>query len=278
MLVAVAQTEPKIGEIDRNLETIVERIKDASAQGASIVVLPECAVTGYVFESKDEAHGAAQEMKGNALCVLEKVCAECDIYAVCGMLIREGEELRNRSLLIGPEGLIATYDKTHLPFLGVDRFVTPGDKPLVPIETPIGRIGLLICYDLRFPEATRSLALQGADLIAHPTNWPLAAKANAEFITRTRAHENLVYLLTANRVGIEGTAEFCGWSQIVAPSGKRLAEADATSEVLIFAEVDIEKARSKSIVPISGEYEMHLFGHRRPDLYGAIVEDLTDAN
>ena len=278
MLAAVAQMEPKLGEIARNLDAIVTRMDEASAQGAELIVLPECAVTGYVFESSEAAHEAAQELQGEPLDVLERACARLGLHAVCGMLSRDGDELRNRSLLVGPDGLLATYDKTHLPFLGVDRFVTAGTDALEPVDTPLGRIGLLICYDLRFPEATRSLALQGADLIAHPTNWPVAARANAEFITRTRAHENLVYLLTSNRVGIEQGTEFCGWSQIVAPSGARLAEADAASEVLLLAEVNVEEARNKSIVPKSGEYEMHLFDHRRPDLYGALVEEPVHVN
>ena len=278
MLAAVAQIEPRLGEIARNLEAIVARMEEAREQGAELIVLPECAVTGYVFETPDEAVASAQEVPGAAVEVLEQACARLDLHAVCGALARVGDELRNRSLLIGPGGLLATYDKTHLPHLGVDRFVTAGTDPLTPVDTPIGRIGLLICYDLRFPEATRSLALRGADLIAHPTNWPVEARANAEFITRTRAHENLVYLLTANRVGVERSAEFCGWSQIVAPSGDRIAEADATTETLLLAEVDIELARAKSIVPKSGEYEMHLFDHRRPELYGALVEEPAHVN
>jgi len=278
MLAAVAQMEPKLGEIGRNLDAIVARLEEASEQGVTLVVLPECAVSGYVFDSPAEALACAEETPGPALDVLVHACARLSIYAVCGVLARNGDELRNRSLFVGPTGLIATYDKAHLPFLGVDRFVTPGTEPLVPVDTPIGRIGLEICYDLRFPEATRTLALRGADLIAHPTNWPVAARANAEFITRARAHENLVYLLTANRVGTERGAEFCGWSQIVAPSGDRLVEADAVSEVLLVAEIDLEQARNKSIIPASGEYEMHLFDHRRPDLYGALIEDTTRVN
>jgi predicted amidohydrolase len=224
------------------------------------------------------AAASAQELPGPALEVLEHACARLGLYSVCGVLARDGDKLRNRSLLVGPNGLLASYDKSHLPFLGVDRFVVAGADELEPVETPIGRIGLLICYDLRFPEATRSLALRGADLIAHPTNWPVEARANAESITRTRARENLVYLLTANRVGVERTAEFCGWSQIVAPSGDRLVEADAVSEALLVADIDVEKARNKSLVPKSGEYEMHLFGHRRPELYGALVEAPAHVN
>lgn len=275
MLVAVAQTEPSLGEIDRNLEGIVARLEEAAGRGARLIVLPECAVTGYVFESPEEASLSAQEVPGAASATIEDACARLGIYAVCGLLAREGDVLRNRAILVGPDGLIGFYDKSHLPFLGVDRFVVAGDGPFEPFETPIGSIGIEICYDLRFPEVTRSYALAGAELIAHPTNWPLAARANAEFITRSRALENRIFLLTSNRVGVERTAEFCGWSQIVAPTGSCLVEAGEQGECLIVAEIDPAEARVKEIIPSPGEYEMHLFGHRRPELYGALVEEPT---
>jgi predicted amidohydrolase len=118
--------------------------------------------------------------------------------------------------------------------------------------------------------------LQGADLVAHPTNFPVAARVQTEVITLARAAENRIYLLTANRVGKERTGEFCGRSQIVDPFGTRLAEADATEEALLVAEVDVEKARDKDYV-IPGEYELYLFGHRRPELYGALVEETQTA-
>jgi len=174
-------------------------------------------------------------------------------------------------VLVGPDGLVGTYRKTHLPFLGVDRFAVPGDE-LPVFETPLGRIGIEICYDLRFPEVTRALALAGADIVAHPTNFPVAARIQTELITRARAAENRVYLLTANRVGRERWGEFCGWSQIVDPYGNRLAEAGETGEALLTAEVDLEKARDKDYV-IPGTYELYLFGHRRPELYTALVEE-----
>jgi predicted amidohydrolase len=175
-------------------------------------------------------------------------------------------------VLVGPDGLVGSYRKSHLPFLGVDRFVQAGDE-LPVFETPIGRIGLEICYDLRFPEVTRTLALAGAEIVCLPTNWPTAAAQNAELLAPARAFENRIYLLVANRVGRERTAEFCGRSQIVDTAGVRLAETDATSEALLVAEIEVAWARDKSIVPAPGEYEMHLFGHRRPELYGALVEE-----
>jgi predicted amidohydrolase len=119
---------------------------------------------------------------------------------------------------------------------------------------------------------TRTLALKGADIVAHPTNFPMAAKVQTEVITLARAAENRVYLLTANRVGKERRGEFCGWSQIVDPFGRRLAEANETDEALLIGDVDIAKARDKDYV-IPGEYELYLFGDRRPELYGALVEE-----
>jgi predicted amidohydrolase len=272
MQVAVAQIDPQLGEKERNLATCIARMEEAAAAGARLLVLPECAIPGYMFDSGDEAVPFAEEIPGPSTEALEREAARLDLHVVCGLLERDGDSLRNAAVLIGPGGLIGTYRKTHLPFLGVDRFVVPGDA-LPVFETPLGRIGIEICYDLRFPELTRSLALAGADIVALPTNWPLAAQANAELLAPARAYENRIYLLVANRVGRERTAEFCGRSQIVDPTGTRLAETDTTSEALLVADIDIERARDKSIIPAAGEYEMHLFGHRRPELYGALTRD-----
>jgi 5-aminopentanamidase len=271
MRVAVAQMDPMLAEKERNLDACVARLEEAAAAGAELLVLPECAIPGYMFESLEEGLSYAEEVPGPTTEALERACERLDVYAVCGLLQRDGDLLRNAAVLVGPQGLIGTYWKTHLPFLGVDRFVTPGDE-LTVYDTPLGRIGVEICYDLRFPEVTRTLALKGADIVAHPTNFPVAARIQTELITVARAAENRIYLLTANRVGKERGGEFCGWSQIVDPFGTRLAEAGETEEALLVAEVDVEKARDKDYV-IPGEYELYLFGHRRPELYGALVEE-----
>jgi predicted amidohydrolase len=271
MRVAVAQMEPILAEKERNLDACVARLEEAAAAGAELLVLPECAIPGYMFESADEALPFAEEIPGPSADVLAGECRRLGMHVVCGLLERDGDTLHNAAVLVGPEGLIGTYRKTHLPFLGVDRFVVPGDE-LTVYDTALGRIGIEICYDLRFPEVTRTLALNGADLVAHPTNFPVAARIQTELITVARAAENRIYLLTANRVGKERSGEFCGWSQIVDPYGTRLAEAGETEEALLVAEVDIEKARDKDYV-IPGEYELYLFGHRRPELYGALVEE-----
>jgi predicted amidohydrolase len=267
MRVAVAQIEPKLAEQERNLEACFARLDEAAGAGAELLVLPECAIPGYMFDSAEEALPYAEEIPGPASEAFERL----GVHAICGLLERDGDTLHNAAILVGPDGLIGSYRKTHLPFLGVDRFVVPGDELKV-FDTALGRIGLIICYDLRFPEVTRTLALHGADIVALPTNFPMAAKVQTEVITVARAAENRVYLLCANRVGQERWGEFCGWSQIVDPNGKRLAEAGETEEVLLVADVDVEKARDKDYI-VPGEYELYLFGHRRPELYGALVEE-----
>lgn len=275
MRVAVAQIEPKLAEKERNLETCLARLEEAAGQGAELLVLPECAIPGYMFESAEEAMPFAEEIPGPSSELLERECLRVGTYVVCGLLERDGDVLHNAAVFVGPGGLIGTYRKTHLPFLGVDRFVVAGDE-LPVYDTPLGRIGIEICYDLRFPEVTRALALQGADLVAHPTNFPLAASIQTELITVARAAENRVYLLTANRIGKERWGEFCGWSQIVDPLGQRLVEAGLDDEALLVADVDLERARDKDYV-IPGEYELYLFGHRRPELYGALVKETVRA-
>src|SRR6476469_6381827 len=275
MRVAVAQMEPRLAEHERNLDAALERLEEAAAAGAQLLVLPECAIPGYMFDSLEEGMELAEDVPGPSVEALERECARLGMHAVCGLLERDGDQLRNAAVLVGQQGLVGTYWKTHLPFLGVDRFTTPGDELRV-FETPLGRIGIEICYDLRFPEVTRTLALRGGDIVAHPTNCPMAAKIQTELITVARAAENRIYLLTANRVGKERRGEFCGWSQIVDPYGTRIAETDEYTETLLVGEVNLEKARDKDYV-IPGEYELYLFGHRRPDLYGALVEETQTA-
>lgn len=277
MRVAVAQTDPELGDVAGNLAGCIGLLEQARAAGAELLVLPECAVPGYVFESAEEALPYAEEIPGPSTDALAAACARLGVHVVCGLLERHGDGVRNAAVLVGPDGLVGTYRKTHLPYLGIDRFAVPGDE-LPVFETPIGRIGIEICYDLRFPEVTRSLALAGADIVALPTNWPIQARANAELLPPARAYENRIYLLVSSRVGRERTAEFTGRSQIVDPAGTRLAEADGTAETLLVADVDVEVARDKSIVPAPGEYEMQLFGHRRPELYAALLGEHAPAH
>ncbi len=157
--------------------------------------------------------------------------------------------------------------------LGLDRFTTPGDRPFRVHDTPLGRIGLHTCYDARFPESARVLALLGADLIVLPTNWPAGAEPIAEHATITRAVENHVYYMAVDRVGEERGFRFIGLSRIVDPLGRTLAAGGASGEEILFAEIEPARARAKRVVRDGGEYVVDPMGHRRPDLYGNLGTD-----
>jgi len=270
--VAAVQMDPQLGNLASNRRAILDWLRQAAGGGAQLVVFPECALSGYVFESWEEARETAEAIPGPTSTALAKACTELNLCAVVGMLEAADEAIYNSALLVGPAGLIAAYRKTHLPVLGVDRFARPGDSLKV-VETPAGVLGPLICYDLRFPEAPRVLALQEAEIIVHPTNWPRASADFPDFVTKAAARASGVFLISANRVGTERGATFLGRSQIIPPSGRPLAEADDHSETIITAELDLALARQKKVVHIPGEFELDSFGDRRPALYGALVVD-----
>jgi predicted amidohydrolase len=282
--IAVAQIDPQWGDRAANRQTILERLETAAQHGAQLVVFPECALSGYVFHSAEEALPAAETVPGETAEVLAAACRRLGIYTLYGLLevdrgqpiqkpapdTRPPTSLYNSAALVGPEGVIAVYRKTHLPVLGVDRYVCAGDA-LPVLDLPFARIGVLICYDMRFPEAARTLALRGADVIIVPTNWPEGAESAPEFLTRARAWENRVYLAACNRVGTERGTRFIGRSQIVTPDGRFLAEADGSAETILYGEIDPAQARRKKLIFEPGVFELDPVGGRRPDLYGDLA-------
>jgi predicted amidohydrolase len=267
--VAAVQTDPRLGDVAGNLDRIASWIRRAANEGAELVVFPECAVNGYRYDSREEALRDAQTVPGPATDVLEGVAAETGVHIAVGIVERDGDRLYNCAALIGPDGFVTKYRKTHIPFQAVDRFVTPGDIPLHVVETPIGRVGMLICYDLRFPEPARVLALSGVQIIANLTNLPPPGWVQPEFIFRARAAENRVWLVCADRVGTERGVEFIGRSAIVGPSGVTLAEASESAEEVL--RIVPSEADEKDLVFDPGVYEMHLLSDRRADLYGALT-------
>ena len=274
--VAVAQTAPELGANERNLDEVIARLGEAGAQGARLVVFPECALSGYLLNDLDELERLAEPVPGPAIGRLAEVCARRNVYTVVGLLEKDADAIYNSAVLVGPEGLIALYRKTHLPGLGLDRFAAHGNIPFAVHETPVGRIGMAICYDIRFPEPTRLLALQGADIVAFPSNWPSLERlappsAIPDILTRARAIENRVFLAVADRAGEERGGRFLGRSQLVDVSGTVVAEA-GSEEALIFADFDLARARQKEFVYTPGRFETHWFADRRPDLYGPLVE------
>jgi predicted amidohydrolase len=275
------QIDVAIGDVDGNLRRIMDRLEEAAAHGAKLIVFPEAALAGYCLSSKEEALPYAIDSWGRAIWPFAKRCEELGVVGVLGFLAATGEpDEEDGQVHCGNWALLAGagrpgscfYAKTHLPVLGVDRFVHPGSH-LGVWDTPIGNIGALICYDIRFPEAARSLALKGADVIVLPTNWPEGAESSPDFLTRARAWENRVFIVAADRVGVERGRKFIGRSQIVAPCGKVLCEAGRDEETILYADLDLEEARQKRIVIEPGEWELDVIGGRRPELYGALVEE-----
>lgn len=267
---AAIQMEPFLGEVGRNVNEVIERLHEAAGHGAQLAVFPECVLSGYCFSSKDEASPFALDTSSPEMRSIADACRTLGLTVVIGFLERDGAKLYNSAALIFSGEIRAVYRKAHLPCLGVDRFVSPGNA-LDVFETPVGRIGMIICYDLRFPEAARTLALKGADIICLPTNWPIGAESSAEHIAATRAWENRVFLVAVNRVGAERGFRFIGRSRIVGPDGE-LASAEHDQRAVLYAEFNPTAARDKQVVRIPGEYEMNPVAHRRPDLYGVLTD------
>ena len=270
--IAAVQMDCKLGEVAANLAAVRAKLREASAQGARLVIFPECALTGYCFESKAEAWPHAEPVPGPSTRALAADCAELNTSVALGMLEKAGEAMSNSCVLIGPSGIAATYRKIHLPFLGVDRFTTPGNRPFTVHDLGGLRVGMTICYDGSFPESARCLMLRGADLVILPTNWPTGAMGTAKYLVSARALENHIYYAAVNRTGSERGFSFIGRSRIVDVRGEPLAASEDEQPVVLYAEIDPSKARQKHLVFIPGKYELHRTADRRPEMYGAIVE------
>ncbi len=270
--VAAVQMEPKLGRVEENLDRIMTGLEQAAANGARLVVFPECALSGYGFGSREEGLAHAVASDGREVSKVVELASRTGCGCIFGMLERDGSRLFNACILVGPEGVKGTYRKVHLPFLGVDMFVDPGDLPFAVQEIGGLRVGMHICYDGSFPETARVLTLLGADVLVLPTNWPTHSECAAEHMIPTRAMENTVYVMAVNRVGVESGFRFIGASSIADPSGTILARAGAEAEQTIFADIDPVRARSKRLVRVPGRHEINRIADRRPGFYGPLVE------
>lgn len=269
--IAAVQMGCRFADIAANREAIRTKLREAASQGAKLVVFPECILTGYGFESAEEAWPFAEKLPGPTGEIIASDCRELNVWCVYGMLECGGDRFYNSCALIGPNGFVASYRKIHLPILGVDRFTTPGDRPFAVHDLGGLKIGITICYDGSFPESSRVLTLQGADLILLPTNWPTGAKNAVLPLTQARAIENHVYYAAINRTGEERGFRFIGNSRIVDFNGQLMASSPADEETILYAEIDPEKARDKHVVIVPGKFEVNRVGHRRPEMYGDLL-------
>ena len=272
--IAAVQMNCRFGDKRHNLELIQAKLSEAAGQGARLAIFPECALTGYCFESKQEAWPLAERIPGPSTEMLAALCRRLGIWAIFGLLERHEKEDKffNACALVGPEGTAVSYRKIHLPCLGVDRFTTPGDRPFAVHDLGGLRVGMTICYDGSFPESSRVLALLGADLVVLPTNWPGGARRTAKYLVQARALENHIYYAAVNRVGEERGFQFIGMSRVVDCNGELLASTDGDGETVLYATLEPSRARQKQIVNIPGKYEVNRVADRRPEMYRPLCE------
>jgi 5-aminopentanamidase len=255
------QFEPVFGEKEENIEKVLNILKDVNAD---LIVLPELFATGYQFVSHDEVDRLSEQIPhGYTTEILAGLSRSKGMYIVAGLPEKHGEKFFNSAILTGPEGYIGVYRKTHL-FFEEKLWFTPGNTGLEVFSTAIGKIGIMICFDWMFPESMRTLALKGAEVVAHPSNLVLPYCPNA---MPTRCLENRVYAVTANRIGTENrkegqTFKFIGTSQIISPDSTVYAKASENEESLEIADIVLEKARDKSLNPFND-----IFLDRRPGMY-----------
>jgi len=260
MKVAVVQTDPVFGRTRDNIDAALAMME---ASPADLYVLPELFASGYTFASAGEAGGLAEPFPGGPSYGAMKEFAERRrAVVVYGFAERHGDAVYNAAGLVGFGTNDALYRKVHL-FDREKEFFRPGDLGFTVAETPVGRIGIMICFDWYFPESMRTLALKGAQLVAHPSNLVLPHCPDS---MPTRCLENRVYAATANRIGTESrgghTHTFIGKSQITAPKGTVLRRAPADAPAILVEEVDVTNADDKSI-----NERNHLFHDRRPEFY-----------
>lgn len=272
--IACIQMNPTVGEKDANMAKSLEMIDRAAGEGANLLVLPELANSGYVFESRQEAFALAEEIPdGASVQAWSERARRHGLHLVAGIAERDGDALYNSAVVIGPEGYIGTFRKVHL-WNEENLFFEPGNLGFPVFHTPVGRIGAMICYDGWFPEGFRLLALQGADLICIPTNWvPIPGQdakreAMANILCMAAAHSNSVFVAAADRVGTERGQPFIGQSLIVSYTGWPVAgPADAKDEEIIYADVNLADARRKRNW---NEYNQVL-RDRRSDVYDEML-------
>lgn len=272
--VACCQIAPEVGDAAGNRRRAREAVRAAVAAGARLVVLPELCTSGYAFDSEEEARGLAQPAEGGALGDWADEAAAGDAVVVGGFAEAGDDGLvYNSAVVVDASGVLAVYRKLHL--WDREKLVfEPGREPAPVVETRVGRIGVVICYDLYFPELVRGLALGGAELIALPTNSPRLPRPGCErpmevTITAAQAHLNRIFFAVCDRCGPERGVEWVGGSVVCDENGWVVAgPPDDFGSGIVLADCDLARARDKAW----GERN-DVFGDRRPEVYAA--EGLT---
>ena len=276
------------GHVDKdvNVRTATRLIRDAAGRGAQIICLPELFNTMYFcVERRREYFDWAEPIPGPTVERMGHLARETGTAIICPIFERAGDTYYNAAAVLGPDGgIIGKYRKSSIPFMDRARsseprgdekfFFTPGDLGFPTFETPFARIGILICYDRHFPEAARVLGLGGAEIVFVPTNTTRMTRYLWDLELRAHAIANVYYVCGVNKVGVDvgGSArDHHGASLIASPRGEILAEASATQEDIVMADVDLSAI--PELRALWGYYR-----DRRPDLYGPVVETANPAS
>ena len=269
--VSCIQFEPVFGAVAENVARASDLIRAAASDGSALVVLPELANTGYVFDTAEEALALGERVPdGPSSRAWGALARELGIHIVAVITERDGDTLYNSALVTGPQGYVGTYRKAHL-WDRENLFSAKGNLGFPVFDAALGRIGVAICYDGWFPETFRQLALAGAEIVCVPTNWvpmpdqPAGEAAMANLLHRAAAHSNGIFIACADRIGVERGQPFEGQSLIVGPRGWTIAgPASRDRPETLSAVVDLdEAARAKDLNAFNS-----VLRDRRADVYG----------
>lgn len=274
-MVAVAQLALAVGELNANRQAASAAVAAAAAAGARLVVLPELSDTGYVFSGAEEARILASRASSSATLREWRILAARHDLAIAGGFCELGPDgrLYNSAAVVDASGPLAVYRKAHL-WDSEKKIFTPGDGPPPVVELPFGNVGLMICYDLEFPEWVRLAALSGADLIAAPVNWPASAapppageRCGEVVSAQAAAWSNGVFVAVADRCEAERGVGWVGGSVIVGHRGYPAAgPVCADRAAVLTAAIDLRLARDKRNSELND-----LFTDRRPELYKGLL-------
>jgi 5-aminopentanamidase len=266
--IAAHQLAPSIANLSANEEMSVAAVRRSVADGAQLIVMPELTLSGYMLASPEEARRVAITADHPVFAAWAEAVSEADGVVVGGFAELDDGLVYNSVAVVDRTGVIAVYRKTHL--WDKEKLIfTPGLVVPPVVETSLGRLGVIICYDLEFPEMTRTLALRGADLIVVPTNWPLGTRPDAEHwpevtIAMAAAHTNHVGIVCCDRSGTERGQRWKQGTSIINEQGWVIA-ATAHKSGTAIADLDVHLSRDKTITDLCDAFE-----DRRPELYGAI--------
>lgn len=265
--IGLAQIRSKAADKMENLRKIEETVTIASEQSPDLVIFPELSLTGYVV--RDQIYELAETVPGPSTDTIAKIAKKTGTHIVFGMPERSERTqatIYNTAVLIGPKGYIGKYRKMYLPTHSVfeeKRYFRPGFDVTV-LDTEIGQVGLIICYDIFFPEVTRLTRLKGAQLIVCISASPAVRRGFFETLTTARALENTAFLAFVNLVGIEDGLQFWGGSRLIGPQGRILLKAKYDEEDLVIGTIDYADIRSvETFVPALRDLRPELFDKLR---------------